>query len=169
MSVASPGSLPRTPPLPWGKYLAHSHFDELQPAHRSSRSESGPSEEDPSQVKQYSTYLYIFGKKKHSNQKAKVTFLQYFLILSNFYGCPPRNVLKYPKIAIFDKGKRDFCLKRPCNLLFGANLNARVFAHIKKEFEKSFLIWCTHDLTRVNPLFLLNEAKEIEPSFRDIC
>lgn len=50
VSVASPGSLPRTPPLPWGKYLAHSHFDELQPAHRSSRSESGPSEEDPSQV-----------------------------------------------------------------------------------------------------------------------
>jgi len=50
VSIASPGSLPRTPPLPWGKYLAHSQFDDLhhhQPGHRSDRSESGPSEEDP--------------------------------------------------------------------------------------------------------------------------
>jgi len=48
VSGGSPSSLPRTPPLSWSKYLpTPAHLDDLNPATRSSRSESAPSEEEP--------------------------------------------------------------------------------------------------------------------------
>ena len=70
----------------------------------------------------------------------------YFLILSNFcFMSNPKNASKYPKIALLKIAIFDeiaiFASRRHGNLLYhGPNQNGRVFANMKKEFRRSFLI-----------------------------